>query len=676
MILAEQAYEVERSGDFKETSFRIKASAKAFSILSSSLYSDKIKAILRELGTNAADAHVMAGVSDKPFHVHLPNRFEPQFTIRDFGTGLRPEDVENIYTVYFESNKTDSNYLTGCLGLGSKSPFSYTDNFSVTNYYNGRKYNYGAFINDDRVPTIALLGEEESSEPNGLEISFSVNEDDFYKFKTKATEVYQHFNVRPVIAGEEILWKDNVSQPVISGVNWKLYNDIGSSRVRMGNVVYPINLAECGYSNENIFSHYHITIECNIGEVEMTASRESLEYTDLTKSTLKKALAEAVDNISNSLQKELESKSTFWEAVAFVNQNSLFMRSPTWQGKAVPAYIKLPKTSENKDFFCDRVEKNFYGSKVRHRKKVYLDRLMPNKTSEIIVINDASVAVERAKVYLSKVVNNGGRTPSISIVKFDSDADKKIFFDSFYNSYPASAIIFASNLPRPTTTRNGTTKNIRTFKFVSSHNKVTQAWTPVTVNLADGGVYVELNGWECTDGRYDHRRIADLLCTLSRLGVSVTVYGLRKDIVKKLPQDGSWKTFDNFIKETVQKFSDDFEYVASLDNYLKYIGLVNNKAYFTTLKLGDLISRLEYVKKNDAKLKAISSLMYTANMSYPAKDIDKEVETAKAKYPLAFYIIEESYSLRKLPQQAIADYVNAIDRTPVVRYTEEVEYVI
>ena len=68
--------------------FRIRNSAKAFNILSSGLYANKIRAIIRELSCNAVDSHVAAGKSDTPFDIHLPNQLEPHFSIRDYGTGL------------------------------------------------------------------------------------------------------------------------------------------------------------------------------------------------------------------------------------------------------------------------------------------------------------------------------------------------------------------------------------------------------------------------------------------------------------------------------------------------------------------------------------------------------------------------------------------------------------
>jgi HSP90 family molecular chaperone len=79
---------IQRSSDFQSTNYKIEATAKAFSILSDGLYSNKIKAVIRELSTNAYDAHVSAGCPDSPFRVQLPTKLEPVFVVRDFGTGL------------------------------------------------------------------------------------------------------------------------------------------------------------------------------------------------------------------------------------------------------------------------------------------------------------------------------------------------------------------------------------------------------------------------------------------------------------------------------------------------------------------------------------------------------------------------------------------------------------
>src|SRR5690606_10021869 len=102
-----------------------------FQLLSSKLYSDKIAAVLREIGCNAADAHVDQGNPDVPFEVKLPNKFDPTFYIKDFGPGLSDlqvrgsKDQPGLYLTYGDSTKRDSNDKTGMLGVGSKSPFAY-----------------------------------------------------------------------------------------------------------------------------------------------------------------------------------------------------------------------------------------------------------------------------------------------------------------------------------------------------------------------------------------------------------------------------------------------------------------------------------------------------------------------------------------------------------------------
>lgn len=124
--------------------YRIVQSKAAFETLSSRLYSDKIRAVIRELSCNAWDAHQDAGRGDVPFEVHLPTDFEPYFEIKDFGTGMTHRDIVDLFASYFGTNKSDSNKFIGALGLGSKSPFCLT----IRNAKNGREEPQGFTIVD------------------------------------------------------------------------------------------------------------------------------------------------------------------------------------------------------------------------------------------------------------------------------------------------------------------------------------------------------------------------------------------------------------------------------------------------------------------------------------------------------------------------------------------------
>ena len=323
--------------------FRIRNSAKAFNILSSGLYANKVKAIIRELSCNAIDSHTAAGTT-QPFEVHLPTTLEPWFSIRDFGTGLSHDQVTKIYTTYFESTKTESNEFIGALGLGSKSPFSYTDNFTVTAIQNGRKGIYSAFINDVGVPSIALMNEEQVTEPNGVEVKFSVNDRyDFIKFADEAVKVYRWFPVLPTITGNTITIErvEYETQNIIPGVHSLKNESYGHRRETsiavMGNIAYPIEVPQAEQSLEGVHQLLKcgLVIEFGIGELDFQASREGLSYIPLTIDSIRKKLVALNSALTTVLAAEADAIEGEWERSQFLYKKK---RSDLWQG-AVLEYV-------------------------------------------------------------------------------------------------------------------------------------------------------------------------------------------------------------------------------------------------------------------------------------------------------------------------------------------------
>jgi len=301
--------------------FRIRNSAKAFNILSSGLYANKIRAIIRELSCNAVDSHTAAGKADTPFDVHLPTSLEPWFSIRDYGTGLNHEQVTNIYTTYFESTKTNSNDFIGALGLGSKSPFSYTDNFTVTAIKDGRKGVYTAFINEAGVPSIALMAEEDSTDPAGVEIKFAVEERyDFEKFRSEARTVYTYFGLRPVVSGPDFEFKnvEYESENIIPGVH--SYKDTRTSRAIMGNIAYPIDIPNPESNLGALASLLNCGLEMHfaIGELDFQASREGLSYIPQTIESIKSKLAELNNKLTDVLAQEANAIGNNWDRALFL----------------------------------------------------------------------------------------------------------------------------------------------------------------------------------------------------------------------------------------------------------------------------------------------------------------------------------------------------------------------
>lgn len=276
--------------------FTIRSSSKAFAVLSSGLYKNKIRAIIRELACNAVDSHRAAGNAHLPFEIHAPSALEPWFSIRDYGVGLSDTEVAHVYTVYFSSTKTDSNDYIGALGLGCKSPFSYTDNFTITAVKSGVKRIYGAFINEKGVPSVTLMYEADTDEHPGVEIKLNVSKtDDYCSFAREMREVlrwfkdpYQLLNYNAGTYGE-IGPRVMEERDLIPGVH---LSGMRVSYAVMGNIAYPLDnvpnssllgvnarLLECG-----------LVIEFNIGELDFVASREELSFIPLTYAAIRNRL--------------------------------------------------------------------------------------------------------------------------------------------------------------------------------------------------------------------------------------------------------------------------------------------------------------------------------------------------------------------------------------------------
>lgn len=303
--------------------FTIKASPKAFKILSDGLYQNKIKAIIRELSCNARDSHIEAGQS-KPFEINFPTEEEPTFKIRDYGTGLSNEDVMNLYTTYFDSTKTNSNDVVGAFGLGSKSPFSYTDNFTVESFLNGTKTVFFVFFDDSFVPSISKVSEEPTNEENGLAISISSKENDIFSWGREGVEFFKYWE-------EQTLPNSNISlhglEKTIDGQHIEVSNGWISNQgmgskvdVLCGGVLYPI------YNGFDNCKHYHYLLTLPIGSVDIAASRESLS---LDKRTIARLKIE-IDKANKEIQQMVDERLKYYQKGSVENLSNIRKDKLSW----------------------------------------------------------------------------------------------------------------------------------------------------------------------------------------------------------------------------------------------------------------------------------------------------------------------------------------------------------
>jgi len=334
-------------GKVQDVNFTIAATAEAFDALSVGLYKNPHAAILRELGTNAYDAHVMAGKPNLPIEVHLPTPLQPTLIIRDYGPGLSKEalglvpGVEGIYNTYFKSTKNNSNDYNGMFGVGSKSPFTMCESFLVTSYNKTGKFVCSVCKSESGTPQIICLAEEPPTNETGLKIEIPIASSDINSIRSEAIRIYKHFKVQPKITPSlsfpSYEWHSLTNEyGFVKKISYNTYSDTPISLL-MGNVLYPLELpsdAKIDISKMkwlenkklldrwiNSYNNDHqIVIFANIGDVSISLSREALRYDEKTNKFLEQRFTDLISNITKDYKDEFNKQDTWFD------KNSCYLR--------------------------------------------------------------------------------------------------------------------------------------------------------------------------------------------------------------------------------------------------------------------------------------------------------------------------------------------------------------
>lgn len=326
-------------GGAQTSSFSIAMNSKAFRVLTDNLYQDKIGSIVREISCNAYDGHCMAGTPERPFRIHLPDAFEPWFTVKDFGVGLSPNAIKDVFCIFFESTKDQSNDAVGAFGLGAKTPFSYTDQFNVTSIYNGRKYIYNMFINSSGIPESTLMMESDTKEENGVEIKMGVKPEDFINFRTAVQEQLRFFKVPPIVEngpegftiansldGTPMYESENIT---LLGGGRRVYD--ANINIVQGPVGYALQYAMLSKfldvnqrSFLDILRNVGANLYFKIGEIGVTASREGVEYNEFTVNNIKNKLDIVQAEIVQWINDQLKTIPLLVDKVRFYNSQETF----------------------------------------------------------------------------------------------------------------------------------------------------------------------------------------------------------------------------------------------------------------------------------------------------------------------------------------------------------------
>lgn len=274
-----------------------------FDVLSG-LYSDQEMAVLRELSTNARDSHIEAGVT-RPIEITLPSQWEPNLVIQDFGLGMSRDEIATTYSKYGASTKRDSDDYNGTLGLGSKSPLTYTPQFTFIGIKDGVKTTVSV-SKSETVPVMKIMSETPTDEGNGVKIVVPAKS--YHRFPEKAEQLFRFWDPETVLINGE-------KPERVSGL--QVTDDIivtqetgGANYIVMAGVPYPASFAH------SLVGDHAIVAYVPTGNVSFVPSREALKMTEKTRKAIASILAEYEREVPNAIQDQIEEAANGREAFA------------------------------------------------------------------------------------------------------------------------------------------------------------------------------------------------------------------------------------------------------------------------------------------------------------------------------------------------------------------------
>lgn len=600
-----------------EKSFGIIANEKMFKILSDKIYSDKIAAPIRELSTNALDAHTDAGIADVPFEVHVPTTSEPTFSIRDFGKGMDAQMIEELYTTYGYSSKSHSDAFIGCLGLGSKSPFAYTDRFDIASVYKGMKYMYQCYL-DNGVPKIIKFDEFKTDECSGLRVSFNVNRYDIHSFVARMSTIYSYFDTKPTFTGMQIK-PENYWQK-----NRNFYVGGRNHSILMGAVCYQFDInkiIEIVASKEpdtdfSAYRQYPVMLPAPIGSIDIMVSREGVEYTDKTVIFISKFLKQIIKEEKEAFDVEYGKLNTWFERYKYlngrVNNPYLFnvrsilskLNDETTHTLEAGKYVV---SCAKKWAYASKVERSEYGHATRSY-DITIAGVVSSRGSrgsgdpKVVVVKNNSVRHKNAWTSWAREASNR------IVILTTSDSAYQAFID---HGIPDISTIESELKKYETVKTSATTNSYKGYFYnIGSWGKFTRGGMikDLVKEREDNGVhrrilYVPLKGFVPTEkptGIYNENW-ASFVNSYFHSKYKVNVVGIRDTDMKQFANDSR---FINVIPllNSIKRDSDRYKY-----NYIQKI--ISNNRQVKGICCGDVISEKFMPKEVKEAYRSIKAVL-------------------------------------------------------------------
>lgn len=533
-------------------SFKIANNAHMMDILSKKLYTNPELAVCRELVCNAIDAHKAVN-SPKKVEVTMPSVYNDfRFIVKDYGTGLSEEDVLNLYTTYGQSTKQGSNDFIGGLGIGSKSPFALTEEFSVVSRYRGTATTYHCY-KQKGLPVCTKLSAVKTDEHDGMTITVPFNMNTCASFLARATHAFKAMSkelvdvsyVVPVVYFEDLFKNVDIQ---FKHKNLVVYKDKGYStdfNIRMGQVMYKAPMSWVTGSSYNYGPS--VFLELPVGSVPIAASRESIEDCEASKEIVTKHLQDifkdyAEQNIKDRYESEHLTYQTYYKVAKALKGSYKFLDAhrDAWNefanSKGLCVYNDFKSTQV---FFYRDSEK------IRLVNTNYHSEF---KEDTVFIVDDMPNVETRSVKTLLTCWNRGKKTDKTYIVLFKNPVKQRAVQFAFPHVFMSQLVSFyesqqAQQKRRKKTAKASKPKEDILLMKVRYRNRYEQGEIS-----GDEIPYVLLEKWNASEK--DMEKIETVARTLN-----VETYGIHKSSLKYL-DTSRFIPLDEYMKKHEEDIND------------------------------------------------------------------------------------------------------------------------
>lgn len=577
----------------------------AIEIITNRSYKRKIVTPVQEYICNARDAHREIGQT-RPIEICVPTVFSPQLTIRDFGPGITPEKMGDVFVKFFASTKRRDNKQTGGFGLGAKSAWAYSDAFSIVSITNGVKRSYTAYKTGQGL--LQPEGEEQTSEPSGLEIIIPVKSGDVKEFEKAVRRCVSFWkeSERPLVKGMTMTYPATpqifgqfafYSESEISSVmDYRYIDDL----IILDGIPYELSHEDRQNLGIKFLTDWRRPVKqmCMIvstGEVSVTPFRESLEFNDHTKQAIQKLIDNGIKAVQSAFKKDFENaKDSIKEKIEVLKKySSVKSREKTKLSESLTydsghVYFSIPTKDVKGSFTLSSIHR--HGDKM---KNILNEENHIKMESPVIVFSMSSKAkvmeYDSAKEKLGenhlrrKLIQNKDQVQENYWLTFEKGSEQfRTLIEEVFEIIPLSSLPYQKPVVAP---RGPVATTVTATDATTEMNFVFDKGT----ELLENTVYMLAS--EYNSDRYKLRELSKYLLKEKSIQVVVVTKAMEKFIVQRG--------------------------CPTLETYLKTIEVSETEMLklFLTFELPKIETRLVYLKKafENKEVTAFIDLIEKAN---------------------------------------------------------------